>query len=177
MARPHNLQTRYTDEQVERALQLLALNGIATPVAEEMGIPVATLNWWRRECHAERYEQIRAEVVPQVQRRLAALHEDVAVEALNKQLEAMTDLDLSQIPNFQERTKAIKDMAIVAGVHSDKARTARDMPTSIAVTLDANQLVDQLARLTGQAMTPATDTTAEELNDPTELAVSSEPPS
>src|SRR5829696_1433163 len=77
-------QSRYSDEQIELALIAVAYaNGNTRQASADLktaGLKVAhkTLWRWSKEQHVERYEQVRAKVLPPLRARAAETFRDIA---------------------------------------------------------------------------------------------------
>lgn len=137
---------RHSTEDVEAALQLVALHrGSTTTVAEKTKIHRTTLDYWIKDKYADRYAQIRNEIVPKIQAELAAKHEDMARMALDKQAEAFALMDLEQLKQ-PDLVKAARDLSVTSAVHTDKTQLLRDRPTAITEHRDTAQILDAIAR-------------------------------
>lgn len=143
---------QYTDDQVDSALVLLSILGSPWVVAQELAkdwdqAPCeATIRRWRDHSYADRYLEIRKNVVPQIRQRLAARHEDVAWAALEKTMAAVERLDVDRI-GHEDLGKTIQQLSVSSGIHDDKASLLRDMPTQIIAHVDVDENLDAIARL------------------------------
>lgn len=137
-----------TEEDVEAALQLVALySGSSWKASEHTGIDESTIRYWRDQSFADRYRQIRAELVPKIQANLAAKHEDMALQALEKQAEALQHLDPEALKAKQsDLAKMVRDLSVTSAVHTDKTQLLRDRPTQITEHRSAADLLDSIAR-------------------------------
>lgn len=151
---------RYTDEQREQALGLLAMYGSPQRVSDELEIPAATISAWKKT-HAERFAEIRVRYAGEVQKKLAAEHEDVAALALEKERQTLDALDVSRLA-YKDMANTAAKLAYVASTHSDKARAARDMPTHIIEHKSAEDSLDSMRKRYPHLIV---DGEAEELTD------------
>ena len=134
-------KSRYTEEQIETALTVLALCGgrarmAADQLAERHDLPIdeSTLRWWRDKSHTDRYTQLAADQESKVRERVAAQCEQVMFAATAAELEALTQLRQAiargDIPS-RELPGAIRNLSTAKGINFDKAAAARDRPTAI----------------------------------------------
>lgn len=152
----------YTTEDVESALQLLCLrNGSPKQVEHETGIDCDTVRYWRDRKHADRYQQIRTEVFPKLHAKIAAMHEDIARAALEKQREGLDRLNLDDI-RPADMPAALQKLSIVGGVATDKAWMGRDKPTVITENRSGTELLASIARRNPNLIV---DSTAEEIGE------------
>lgn len=145
MARPHNLQTRYSPEQVEGALMAMTIYGSVSKVAEITGVNIHTLRSWCDKVHRERYLELRRDYAPKVHARLAVQYEDAAAEAIEKARQGIELIDPSTT-KAGELPKLVQALVTSAAISTDKARISRDMPTAIVQKQDATELLDSLSR-------------------------------
>lgn len=174
---------RYTEEEIERGLLVLALNGGRVHKASQelahLGhtIPHSTLTDWRDGIHADRYAQLAADAQAKVRERVAAAHERVVFAATDHQLAALdqfrTHLDHGNIPR-DKLAGDIRNLATVAGINADKANIARDRPTQVVEHRGSDELY---AAMKGMGI-DVIDGEAQEIQDaeevPSLLATSAE---
>lgn len=150
--KPRRPTRHYDEAHVQAGLTQIALNAgnhrNAHKALAAMGyhIPPGTLEDWKNRTHADRYQQVRDELVPQVHARIAEECEDnarlaaeieaLALEATRQQL-ATGDL--------KDASSAARNMATVRGINIDKASLLRGRPTSIVETRDATEVLRSLA--------------------------------
>lgn len=155
----------YDEETIRAGLTQVALaagnDQEASDRLKELGTPVprTTLQRWA-EKHSDRLDEIRAEVIPQIHRRLARRNEDLAdrYAALEQQ---MIDRLTDELPNLKpsELSTATKNLAVSKGIASEKALLLRGQPTSITKPTGADELLRKLASLLN------IDSDAEEITD------------
>jgi hypothetical protein len=166
LEKPAKKWTKYSTEDVEGALQLLALrSGSSRAVEAETGIPECTVRHWSQKTHADRYQQIRHDIIPRIQAKLAAKHEDMALQALDKQAEAFELMDLRDLKQ-PDLVKAARDLSVTAAVHTDKTQLLRDRPTQITEHRSASDWLADIARKFPQGVI---DADAEEIADAEEV--------
>lgn len=164
---------KYTDVQVDEALVLLSILGQPTKVQAELrrqwGYAPGefTIRYWRDHSYADRYLEIRRDVVPKIRARLAAKHEDIQALALERAEEALVHLDVYRVPQ-DELAKTVQQLSVSSGIHSDKASLLRGMPTEIVGHMDVDENLDAIARL---APGLVVDGTATELPEPVDAEV------
>jgi hypothetical protein len=127
---------RYGESEVERGLLALASeNGRAVRASEllrkdGLKIPSRTLGEWRRKVYADRYEQVRDEILPRVRAESAAEHR--ALERSQLELSTMLVEHLkSEVPTMETRDKinALGKSDIGTGIHAEKAQLLDGEPT------------------------------------------------
>lgn len=157
----------YLETEVEAGLLLLAHTGSPTKAAEALSQDIgrkvheSIVRYWRDHSHAERYAEIRREQVPAFQAHLAAKYEDAAAQAVDKATEMIALLNPSALTPA-ELAKSIQPVSVSSGVFTDKAQTLRGLPNIIIQKQDANELLDQMARLIPGSIV---NSTAEEIED------------
>lgn len=125
-------------EKVERCLIALAeCNGNSRATAAKLaedGIHMhnTTLIRWKNEQYPERYERIRAEVLPRINQEAAERHRDMAErmmsteEKLRERLHAEVDkLDVRDLSG------AMRNATVGVGIHTEKARELTEQPMEI----------------------------------------------
>lgn len=145
-------QRSYTAEDIEAGLHALAIaNGnhrLAHRLLAEQGtdIPGDTLYDWKAKRHTERYEQIRAEVLPQLKDRMAAEAETLAIAYAHIERKALHALDgkLDGLTG-KELAGVAKDAATGRGISTDKANVLRDRPDRIVKNPNADEVMRKLA--------------------------------
>lgn len=156
----------YTAEDVEAALQLLFLRrGSTRAVERETGIPRQTIDYWRDKKYADRWQQITTEGFPALHARITAMHEANAAAALEKVNQAIDLLEPDQIKQG-ELAKTVQQLAVVAGIHTDKAWNGRDKPAAITEHRSGIEILDSLARKRRDLFV---DSTAEEIEEPDQI--------
>ncbi len=119
----------YGDYEIERGLLALASeNGVASRAVkllkgDGVKIPPRTLEKWRTHTHRDRYERVRAEVLPKVRQESAQEHRQLErrqlelaaklTERLKGEVETMTSKDAIQ---------ALGKADIGTGIHAEKAQ-------------------------------------------------------
>lgn len=133
MARPHNLQTRYSEEEVERGLQTVALvGGNCAEASRRLDMPEETLRVWAKEMHADRYREIRTELVPQIHAKVAQDSEDLALSLAEAEKQTLEQF-MGQIEELdpKDTTTALRNLTVSKGINVEKAQLGRDRPTAI----------------------------------------------
>jgi len=149
-------RNKYTDEEVERGLQVLALHvgnsRRAAKALEQQGhrIPDRTLDEWRRNTHPERYSEICAERAPQVADRIAAQMEQYVTEAGEVQrhsLHMLKDrLDKEELQEAATLGKINQSLGIPIGIATQRSSELRGRPTVIHEHRSAEQLLEGMKR-------------------------------
>lgn len=181
---PHG-NSSYNAEQIERGLIALAMESgnakRAVPLLKKGTIaapwsayPTAkTLEKWQVQ-YAERFNEIRAEVVPLVKARLADVHTDLAQSLADLEARTLESLE-SELDELsaKDRINLVRNAAIAGAVHVDKAQLLRGEATHI-VKRELPEIVRALA-----AKGVVIEGTATELDGPAAkpLAVTAEPES
>jgi hypothetical protein len=169
MARPHKLNRKYSDEEIERGLTQLALAAGNRELAHEQTkalgkpIPAETLRTWATKQHRDRYLKIREEQAPRIATRIANEAEDLAVDlaqaeraTLKVYLEKVHELKPSEIAG------ALRNITTSKSLNIDRiASPLRGRPTQVVEHRDATELWTKLRQLLPQAF----DSTAEEIVD------------
>jgi transposase-like protein len=134
------IRREYTDEQKEQALARLAVQPNCAAVGRELGIPKATLLLWKKT-YATRYEEIRSEILPRIQAKMAVDAEDAALR--QAELEAILEeqllrgvADLSP----KDAAGALRNVSTAKAINVDKSQLLRGNPTAIVETRDASDI-------------------------------------
>jgi hypothetical protein len=159
--------TKYTEQEVEEALSVLAVVGNDAEASRRTGIPKATLCNWRNNVHATRYDEIRAEVLPKIREALAAQAEQAAQEQGYAAQLLLAKL-VEEIPNMKpgEVAGALRNLETSKAINIDKSQLLRGQPTSIIEKRDSQQILDSLAARFSQLVyddAETIDSTAEEI--------------
>jgi hypothetical protein len=141
-ARPkrHPHRKNYTDQEVDAGLTAFAIcSGRHERAAEllkrETGfeVPAETIRGWARRTHPERYQRIREEVAPKLQRQMADTHQALADMAAEMETEAVerlrTEMKSGEV-EARDLSGIFKNAAIAAGIHTEKAELLNGRPTS-----------------------------------------------
>lgn len=147
MARPHTLQTKYSEEEIERGLRMLAVLNSAERASQQSGIPESTLTWWRRHIHADRYQRIRAEMLPRIQEEMAQQAEAAALEQGEVAMELLEQLK-SRISEMRpvDAANALRNVETAKGINVDKTLVLRGQPNQIVEHRDTSQILDAIKR-------------------------------
>lgn len=132
-----SLRPKTPEAHIERALMALAVhNGNSRKAAKalaEDGIhhPFQTIWGWQK-IYAERYEAIRAEVLPALRAQQAEAHRQLAQRQLEGSLEA-ADLVAERLPKMEDKdlVNAMGKFDIGTGIHTEKALLLEGQPTQI----------------------------------------------
>ena len=112
-----------------RARDFLAQDGIK--------LSHQTLREWATKRHVERYAAIRADYLPQMRAQAADEHMDLAERAMQNNALILDRLsaNVGELP-VKELPGAARNMAVTAGVHTEKAQLLNDQPTQrVAIDL------------------------------------------
>lgn len=170
-AKPRRRASRYTEDEIERALIAVAVCAGNTHRAHRelakrgYKIPRPTLDVWATRLHAERYQRIATEVVPKIHERIAIEAEDLAqayadiertaLERLSKTLDELEPKDVAT---------AIRNLATSRGISIDKAALLRGRPTQIIEHRDPADIARELHQLRPDVF-DYMDADAEEITD------------
>ena len=162
----------YTIEEVERGLSAMALcDGnyrLAARLLENQGYeyPAETLRSWAFKIHTDRYEQAKAQTLPEIREKMAKDSEALALAYALGEREALGRLlDKLEDPNLKpaELAAIVRNLAVSRGVSVDKASAVRGLPTTVEASLTAKELYAQLNKALPGAVI---DAEAEEITDP-----------
>jgi hypothetical protein len=128
----------YTTEEIDRALVEVALcNGNTRAAhrnlkAEGVHIPRPNIERWARVLYRQRYQELRAELVPRIHAKIAANCEDRAEQAdeLERKMLAKFGEDFEQLAP-RDQAGAIRNVSTVKAINVDKAALLRGQPTEI----------------------------------------------
>jgi hypothetical protein len=130
------------DEKIERGLLAVAAYSGNTRKAsaflkntDGFDVPHQTLWRWARREHVERYEAIRAEVLPHVRAQAADEHMEIAemqMEA-NRKIVTRLSANVDELP-VKELPGASRNMSVGAAVETEKAQLLNDQPTQRVAT-------------------------------------------
>lgn len=146
---PHS---KKTERETELSLTALAMSSgnlnRAVRMLDSAGISItrATLSVWKRETYAERYAQIREEILPILNAELAEGHDDLVQGYSEIQREAQAKV-LEHLPDatLREASSVAKDAAVGMGINTEKAQLRRGQPTQIARRDDSTEILKILA--------------------------------
>lgn len=130
--------TAYTASEIERGLiELVACNGNARQAAANLdqdpsirSIPYQTLTGWKSSVHANRYREIRAELLPQIREHAADEHMALVSASMAVETEFLEALKgkAADIP-ARDLPGAVRNLATGAAIHTEKAQLLNDQPT------------------------------------------------
>ena len=144
---------RYTPEQVETALTVLALRGGNSREASEhlaasdLQIPSSTLRLWRTETHADRYVEICQERAPEIEKRVIQRSQEVQQRALDVSLKAVNKAE-EQLDAGEAKDPAAtaKNLALSFAVITDKSLLLQGRPNVMVGNQDARDLLNEIRR-------------------------------
>jgi membrane-bound lytic murein transglycosylase len=156
----------YSTEEIERVLWKVAeLNDSPTRAAIALNAEggktfrKSTIREWKENTHAERFQEIRAEfrksIESKTQAKLAADYEDAAIDSLASIRETIRRFnEVSEKVNLENPTAqdlravagAAKELATVAGIAGQNARTERGRPTEIYEYRDSDEILNTIAK-------------------------------
>lgn len=170
------IQKTYTPEQVERALQQLALTGsapatsdiLASTETDPLEIPAGTLRHWRAVSHRDRFEQIRRDHTTKIEQTVASRLEDTILAELDLGDELLEQItaDIDKLKPG-EKAALYKVLTVSRAVNVDKRQLLRDRPTQIVQYQDATEILDSLALSAPGVVVEGTvvESTADEISD------------
>lgn len=142
------IEKSYAESEIEAGLLELAMvNGNRRQASERLAergieIPAGTLEGWMKSVHAERYQRIRADVVPRIIQEqrdefssLISQHNDneaKLAEKLANELDALAPKDIG---------KAIQQTAVAKGINNQNAALADGRPTEIKRIEDIGDII------------------------------------
>lgn len=141
---------RYGNPEIERALIAVAYtNGnthqAARDLAEDgLNIDHKTLWRWSRRLHVDRYEELRAEVLPRIRAHAAERHmalADAQMDVSRRMTERLAE-EIEDVP-ARDLPGGIRNVTTAAAVHTDKAQLLNDQPTQI-VKREASEVLRAL---------------------------------
>ena len=145
---------RWSEEEVETALRILAMNGGAITRSAEMlageGLPIprGTLSEWKTKSRAVQYEKalstLREEIGHVVSDRAMAIATHAATveaELVMRAGETLGDLEPKEL------TKAALNLAILKKNNVETARVLRNEPTVVVGSKDVGDTLDSLRQL------------------------------
>lgn len=145
MARPHNLQTRYTAQEKDKALALVAITGNLNAVSEQTGIPKATLSYWRRQ---PRYQEIHDKLAPQLEQEIVrSLRESISLADQVEKAALALELQRIEAGDIKDSASSARNMATVKGINSDKLLQLTGRPTQITEHRNTDELLTRLERM------------------------------
>ena len=138
----------YNEDEIERGLTALALAGNnSTQAGEQCGIPDRTLRDWRQQ-YPERYSEIRAGRVADIDREL--MHEYKAL-ARDAQIAAAKAVALEQerleAGEVRDAASSARNLTITSATATDKSLLLDDRPTQITEHRTSDQAIEELRRL------------------------------
>jgi hypothetical protein len=138
----------YTLEQIDHALTLYAMCGSYKVVAQETGISRYTIAHWRNEKHYDRYKRIAEQVEAEVADRLNGLVKD-RLDLLEKSRDKLNAaFDANDTSAVKDLAAADRNLAVSAGLGSDKSRSIREKPNFVVQSqVSTSELASELARL------------------------------
>lgn len=146
---------KYTEKDVELALQELALNGgnfsrtsAILETQHKLHVPAATLSKWAKTSFTNRYRNIQHTVRNTIAKDVSSkLTENAqrSAELTGDILESLADNVDELNPN--ELAKAAKDVSQIASNSIDKALLLRGQPTDISVQVTPEEMLAELKRL------------------------------
>lgn len=136
------------DERLERSLlAVAAFNGNtrrASAFLAEDGLEIShqTLWNWTNKVHLERYEGIRAERLPRVQRHAAEQHMELMTRNMELEGKLLDDLDDKRHElAARDISAAARNAAVGTGIHTEKSQLLNDQPTEIHKNRDASDVL------------------------------------
>ena len=142
-------QRYYKPQEIERGLHYMAVTGSAAEAARQLrqqgvDVPCTTLKYWRSAGHAERYQEIRREVLPRIEQAMAAESEDLARAYAEGEramvAKLMAELEGEDFP-AKDLPAALQRLATARGISIDKSRILREKPTQITRTESADDIL------------------------------------
>lgn len=136
---------RYTEEDIDRALQAFATQG--NDAGDETGIPIGTIRGWAYRQHRDKYQALRDQRQAEEARELAVIYADVARQAATKARAGIDKINLEQLERRPEiLAQAVGNLAKTASTFTDKMQVLRDRPTQIVGQVKTVDELDQAFR-------------------------------
>jgi len=122
-----------------------------------------TTLWEWKHRYPERYQALRAEILPKIREQAADEHMDLAQKAMSAEAKVLARLDkeVDDLP-VKELPGAARNMAVASAVHSEKAQLFNDQPTG-RVSVDLPSLIRE-AKSLGIEPTKVLNLEAEEID-------------
>ena len=161
-------RSRYSEAEIELGLRSLAIvSGNARKASallrrQDVEIPRTTLQLWASDLYAERYAQIKRELMPAIYDRIAERSENV-VEDLADLEDQLVDQLRRQAPELAPRDTAgaLRNVAVSKAVNIDKASVIRGRPTEITAHADVTDILKSLKRDYGNVVKVAPELATE----------------
>lgn len=134
-----------TPPQIDLGLRALVRNGgSGTTTARELGIPVDTVNSWRRR-HRERYEELRVQMGPELEAQAIADFRGFVQRAEEaKSLALEKTVDALEAGDIKDPAKTLQAISISQGIAVQKVLELSGRPTAI---VEHRSMAEALARL------------------------------
>jgi hypothetical protein len=142
----------YGESEIQRGLIAVAACSGNTAMAaralaeDEDGfdIEASTLWRWSRKQHVDKYERIRAEVIPRITAQAAEQHMDLALRQSEVSVMALEEIE-NRLPAMEDKDliNAMGKADIGSGIHTEKAQLLANRPTAI-VQRDASEVLRKL---------------------------------
>lgn len=147
---------RHDEQEIELGLTVLALSAgncgrAARRLKQEHGVAIhrVTLSRWR-DAYASRYEEVRLERAPQIQERIAAATEEVALRGAELTMATLHEYEqhIGELTP-RELSSAARDMSVITGVAVDKTLHSRERPIVARTreTRDIGEIIRSLESL------------------------------
>lgn len=161
MARPPKSELtdtgQYTPELIEHALTIYATFGNARKAAREIkaqygsGPTSEAILKWSKDTHNELYLRIRETTAEQYKQRIAAAMEDLLLDHLDGQAEALGKTrDALENLDARDQAGALRNIATSAGILATNLREMRPKdPIKVEVEHNADDLMRKLGNLLG----------------------------
>lgn len=143
-------RSRYSPEDIERGLAALVIAGSSVRASEVTGVKDVTLRAWKQE-HAERYEQLRHELEPQIARTIAAEAETLAqrIAGLEHQTVDQIEATIAELKPA-EAAAALRNLSTSKALQVDKISSPlRERPSHVQHGTSPDELVSRMARALG----------------------------
>ncbi len=150
----HPKGAKWTPEEIDVGLTAIALASGSLDRARRMladqGIEVSrhTLHNWRYVYHVDRYERIRAEVIPKLKAEEAELRTALATYQVEQALRA-AELVAERVESMDDKSllDALNKFNVGSGIQADKIAQLRGEPTSIIRHESVSEIERGLKRL------------------------------
>lgn len=129
-----------------------------------MGISATTLTKWRDETHSNRYDEIRARMLPRLQQKMTEEAEYLAIREADLAHELLDRVE-SGIGSLTAKDAALALVKVetAKAINVDKSQLLRGNPTQIVEKRDPEEILRSLAKRFPQLVVEGT---AEELPSP-----------
>jgi hypothetical protein len=146
-------RSKYTEVEIDAGLTAVAMASgntrraaKALVKAGQRSVPQSTLKRWVDRIYAQRYRQIQEQTLPELNARMAEVHDQLVIgysdlqqQALEKAREGLPSAKAS------EAAGVFKSAAIAAGINAEKALLRRGQPSQIREDRSTGEILKIMA--------------------------------